>query len=397
MGKKSSPPPPDYTAAAERTAQSSRENTDAQTWANRPTVNTPWGQQSWQANQQTDPATGRPVTAWTQNITLTPQQQAALDSQQRIGQGRSNAAETLLGQATQNFQRPTDWNSFNPMFNFGMGGQEGGIKRQMSQTPGGLANQAMEATWAAQQPTFDRRRAQTESQLANMGLARGSEAWNEEAQRLNQSEDAGRLSAFQTGMGVQNQMFGQNLQADQFANQAQGQQFGQNANFQNQLMQFGGYQNQLRQQQIAEEMQRRGQPLNELNALLSGQQVNMPQQPGFQNAGRSDTTNYSGAAQNQYQGSLDRYNSGQQGLQGLLQGAGSIGSMAMMFSDARLKDVLGPLTRLRNGLRVWLYYNRLTKRLEAGLIAQEVAAVRPAAVAVHPSGYLMINYTMATE
>jgi hypothetical protein len=38
----------------------------------------------------------------------------------------------------------------------------------------------------------------------------------------------------------------------------------------------------MRQQAIAEEAQRRGMPLNEMNALLNGQQVNMPQ--GFANA-----------------------------------------------------------------------------------------------------------------
>jgi SOS response regulatory protein OraA/RecX len=37
-------------------------------------------------------------------------------------------------------------------------------------------------------------------------------------------------------------------------------------------MSSANYQNQLRQQQIAEDMQRRGYSLNEINAILTGQQ-----------------------------------------------------------------------------------------------------------------------------
>src|SRR6187551_2925124 len=96
MGKKSAPPPaPDYTQAAEKTAAS---NQDAQTrsdWANRPTVNTPWGQESWAANKAIDPSTGKEITQWTQNTSLNPQSQATLDA--TMGVDRSKA-ETALGQ-----------------------------------------------------------------------------------------------------------------------------------------------------------------------------------------------------------------------------------------------------------------------------------------------------------
>ena len=97
MGKKSAPPPaPDYTAAAEKTAQSSQEAQTRADWANRPTQNTPWGQSSWQASAGVDPATGQPITNWTQNITLDPSQQQALDSQMAIQQGRSDIAQGML-------------------------------------------------------------------------------------------------------------------------------------------------------------------------------------------------------------------------------------------------------------------------------------------------------------
>jgi hypothetical protein len=55
------------------------------------------------------------------------------------------------------------------------------------------------------------------------------------------------------------------------------------ANWQ-QAMQQSNYANQIRQQQLTEAMQQRGFSLNEINALLSGQQVGMPQMPSFSQA-----------------------------------------------------------------------------------------------------------------
>ena len=52
-----------------------------------------------------------------------------------------------------------------------------------------------------------------------------------------------------------------------------------------QAMQGSQYANQIRQQQMAEMMQQRGFGLNEINALMSGQQVGMPSMPNFQQAG----------------------------------------------------------------------------------------------------------------
>lgn len=386
MGKKSAPPAPDYRAAAIEQGQSSKENTNMQTWANRPTINTPWGSQTWETTQKIDPATGQPVTAWTQNTNLTPESQAALDSQMRIDMGKSQGAEELIGQARENFRTPMNYDNMTSMYSFG---GPGNLRKQLSGTPEEYANKAMESAWAAQKPQLDQRRADTETQLSNMGLARGSEAWNREAARLNAAEDTARMGAYQTGMQVQNQMFNQGLAGDQFANTAT------NQDLQNSLA-FGGYQNQMRQQQIAEGIQRRGQTLNELNALLTGSQVSMPSMPGFQNAGRSDTVGYSGAARDQYQGAMDQYNAKQQQMQGMLQGAAGIGSMFRM-SDGRVKTVIAALGALKNGLRLWLYHNHVTNALEAGLIAQEVAIVRPGAVRQRADGYLEVCYSLAVR
>ena len=70
------------------------------------------------------------------------------------------------------------------------------------------------------------------------------------------------------------QLMGRNQQNYQQA-------LGSNAQNYSQALQGSQYANQIRQQQMAELMQQRGFSLNEINALLSGQQVAQPQMPNF--------------------------------------------------------------------------------------------------------------------
>jgi hypothetical protein len=107
----------------------------------------------------------------------------------------------------------------------------------------------------------------------------------------------------------------------------QAQQYGQSAASINQ-------QQQLRNSAIAEEAQRRGMPLNELNALLTGQQVSMPQMPSFSPAAQGQTPDLLGAAQAQGQYGLGatqlNQNVANQWSQGI-QGAAGLGVAAAMF------------------------------------------------------------------
>lgn len=559
MGKKSAPPAPDYTAAAEKQAASSEKVTNQQTWANRPDITTPWGTQTWTPTPTYDPTTGQTVQKWAQNITLSPEQQAALDSQMRIQQGRSDAAEQLLGQATSAFQSPVDYSNLpqggqsvnaaqlqgaaqwggNPVSGLsgagdvsylngipgkiqqsvqfkdvggnsvaagsasaGRAAASKGVQYDMNSTAGDWRQRAQGAALQFQQPLIDRRRAALESQLSNMGLTRGSEAWNAEMQRdsdqamrdqlqafgagqseanmlfnqdlassqfrnaaqqqdFNQSlsneqmalqasianaanttqagiasanlaqqaqiaNNANILAGAQFGNQSQQQMFNQLLAGNQFNNQAQAQAFGQKAadatfqnqaaqqNFQNQMtaagfnnqaalqqqnagIQAGQYNQQLRQQNLSEQLAQRAQPLNELNALLTGQQVGMPQMPSFNTAQASQATNYMGAAQNQYQAALDAQNM-QAGMAGnLMGGLFSLGGAAMQsggwgglfsMSDARLKTNVVKLGAV-DGVNVYAYDYIWGGPREVGVMAQEV----PHAAVKHPSGYLMVDYS----
>src|SRR6185295_17221781 len=105
MGKKSGPPPPDYMNLAQMTANSANNQILQQTYANRMTQTNPWGTVSYSSQAAKNPdgspvldSSGKPVMAWTQNTSLNPQQQHALDQQMAIQSGRSDIAQSLMGQ-----------------------------------------------------------------------------------------------------------------------------------------------------------------------------------------------------------------------------------------------------------------------------------------------------------
>lgn len=225
-------------------------------------------------------------------------------------------------------------------------------------------------------PLQEKRQAALETQLSNMGLTRGSEAWTNEMQRLGDQNLRDNLGVFDSGRqetslagNLQNQNFNQILASS-----------GQNFD---QLLRSNQYNDQTRTQS-----------LNELNALLNGQQVNSPQMPGFQSAGVSRGPDYSGAAQNQYSGALDQYNAKQQQQMGLINAGVGI---AGLFSDMRLKKDITQVGTLPNGIKIYKYRFNGGTGLELGVLAQEVAEIMPDAVHMDPSGYLKVNYDMVLK
>jgi hypothetical protein len=270
-----------------------------------------------------------------------------------------------------------------------------------------VANELLERL----RPTQERQQAQLETQLANRGFVQGSEAYNQALTELADRQSRERFQAldqsgaeaqrlFDMQLRAQGQEFGQGLGASQFANQALGQAsaldmgrmqaYNQAAQQQNQMnLGSAAFQNQLRQQAIAEEMQRRGMSLNELNALLSGQQVALPQMPSFVQSGRAETPNLLGAAQAQYDAQLGAVNA-QNAAFGNLLGAGAQLGSAFLLSDRRLKSNIRRVGTHPFGFG--LYTFTLLGFEQLGVIAQEVQAIRPDLVVTHPSGYLMVNY-----
>jgi hypothetical protein len=454
-GKASEPEAPDYVGATQLQGQLSKENLNMQNFANRPTINTPFGTQSWGTDSAVDPASGQTVTSWTQNNTLAPGLQSALDSQIGLQNDRSQLASGFMDRVASEYSKPFNYQGLPQMaqlnapttlntsladyspglstgFNFG-GPQMSlntadnpALPQFDSNYRDTVANQLMQKM----QPVHDYQQRQLETKLANMGFHPGTEGYNRELNNLNMRQSAERYNALDTAgseaqrlynmqMGTAQQAFNQDVGAGQFANQAQNQGYQQNlgaAQFQNQALgqaaaldqgrmqaqnqavgqqfnmnqQYANAENQLRQQAIAEEMQRRGMSLNEMNALLSGQQVQMPNMPSFSQSGQAQTPNILGATQMGYDAQLGAANAQNAAFGNLLGAGAQLGSAAFMFSDRRLKSNIKRVGTHAIGVGIFEY--TMMGMPQRGVIAQEVQAVRPDLVKRHASGYLMVNY-----
>lgn len=178
-----------------------------------------------------------------------------------------------------------------------VGGEAGGSLPGMDQST--QQQQAMfDQAMALMKPQMQRREDQLRQTLANQGLPIGSEAYNQEFNRFNrqqnQATQQAAYQAVQAGNQRQNQLFNQGLSA------------------------------------LGAQRQVRSQNLNELDALLSGGQVQAPSMGQFYGPSQVDVM---GPAQQQYQGQLAGYQAGQQRQNAQLGALASLGAAAMMCSN----------------------------------------------------------------
>lgn len=340
---KTVPPAPDYVGAAQQTAQSSKDVTEQQTFANRPNINTPWSQQTWANKPTWDPTTGQYLNQWTQNTNLTPTAQKALDSQMGVQQGVSDTAQKLLTQNNAALTAPVDWSKFTPtgasptVQNYQAPTLQGGVGSANS-----YANKAADAAWQQynqrNQPIQEQQTEAMKSQLYNSGLKEGDPGYEAAMKRLSQNQGdqntQASLAATQTGIQGGSVMQGMDLSNANFSNTAAEQ------GFQNQLQggaqTFGQqntaaqYQNQTRQQQISEDLQQRGFTLNEINGLLNGQQVSAGPTPSFNAAGASAGADYTGAASGAYGAAMNASNVNNANTSGAVGAGAGLGAAALV-------------------------------------------------------------------
>lgn len=415
-GKSSAPAAPDYTGAAQQQAQASKEITNMQTWANRPTINTPFGTQSWQAGSTIDPATGQPVTNWTQNTTLAPGMQSALESQIGVQKGRSDLAGGFMDRVSQEYGSPFDWQNLPQMarsggpaqLNTGLADYTPGLQTGINFDTN-YRDRVAGDLMTRMQPVHERQQSQLETQLANQGFNVGTEGYTRALSDLQGRQASERYNALDSAGSEAQRLFNMEQAKSQFGNQALGQAASMDQSRMGAMnsamgqqqglnQQASDYQNRLRQQAIAEQMQRRGMSLNEMNAVLSGQQVGMPQMPSFNTAQASQTPNLMGAMQSGYDAQLGAYNANQAGNSNFMGGLFSLGGAALsnpmtsafMFSDARLKSDIVKVGEHPIGVGIYEY--TMLGMPQRGVIAQEVQRVRPDLVQRHANGYLTVNY-----
>lgn len=256
MGKQSSPPPPDYAGAARETAQGNLENARLATKANRVNYYTPYGNLTYSQNPNDQDL-------WSANVNLDPSQQALLDQQNRSAMGLAGLQDQAVGRVAQAQSNPFDFSSVQD-----------------------VQDKAYSAYTSRLDPQWNQRQASLETQLANQGIARGTEAWTNAMRDFN----AGRNDAYQQA----------NIAAINTAPMTM---------------------------QLATAL--RNMPLNELNALRTGSQVT---NPTFSNVPQQATTagpDMLGAAGLGYQSQLGAVNASNASSDNFMKGLFGLGTTAL--------------------------------------------------------------------
>mgnify|MGYP001815097834 CR=1 FL=1 len=197
------------------------------------------------------------------------------------------------------FGNQMDWSGMNPM------GQVPTAQYTLPEgdigNPNAYRQHAEDAVYQKAQnriaPQYAAQREQLETKMLNQGLTPADAQWQSQVNALGRQENdaygQARLDSVTAGRDESNAMWQQMMGQNQnMFNQA----LGANAQNWNQSLQGSQYANQIRQQQMTEAMQKRGFSLNEINALLSGQQVGMPTMPNFTPGGVAQTPDLVGAA-----------------------------------------------------------------------------------------------------
>jgi len=216
----------------------------------------------------------------------------------------------------------------------------GAISQPLNLNNDAVESRLMELGQSRLDPMLSQRRASTEQDLFNRGVRPGSEAYNNAMSLVGQGEN------------------------DAY----------------NELLLNG------RNQSISEILLGRNQPINEMNAVLGGQQSGMVNTPGSNMQG----VDYAGLVGQQYQNELSSYNNTMSGLGSLASAAGG-----WMFSDKRLKADKSKVAETDDGVGIYEYRMKGSPMMELGLIAQDVQKKKPNAVRKAPGGLMQVNYREA--
>ena len=272
MGKSSAPAAPDYTAQAKATSQGNLELAKYATQANRINQFNPYGSLTY--SKSVDPTTGQEN--WTQQTNLSPDQQQLLEQQQQTKLGIGG----LQGGALQNLQ-----NEYSQPFEM--------------QSVQDIADKAYGNYTARLDPQWAQRQQQVETQLANQGIAPGTEAYTNAMRDFNAAKNDAYTQAQTASFNLMPQTY--NLAASA-----------------------------------------RNQPAQELQGLMGLSQFQMPSFGTYAQQNQVAGPDYLGAANAQYQNQLAANNaanagnanmfSGLLGLGGsLLGGIGSAGGWSKFW------------------------------------------------------------------
>lgn len=334
FGSPETPATPDYTGAAQATAQGNLDAARAAAAANRVNQVTPYGNLNYQ--QTGRDSYGNPT--WTATQSLAPAQQRLLDLQNQASIGMGELSNQGLGYV-QNMMA-------NPFSTSGLA--------QTGINPGETYSDAI---MRRLQPNMEMQSKALDAQLANQGIMPGSEAYQNAQRMFAQKQNDQLTSAIVGGMQT-------GLQANQ-----------------------QGF-NQLAYQ--------RNEPINTLNAVRTGAQVTNPSYVNAPQQATTSGADYLGAAGMTGNANIANANAQNAQQNAMTQGLFSIGAAAI--SDIRTKENIKAIGYLPNGLPVYEFeYKPEWKSVggegkHIGVMAHEVELVQPEAVIIRPDGYKMVNY-----
>lgn len=382
-GKKSkAPPPPDYAAAA--TAQGAADKATAQytTALDRPAQEGPGGLSTWTFTGKdiNNPKPGE----WKQTTYLTGPEQKIYEANRGNRLGLENLAGTAIGQAkntlgssfkpvVSDYRKPEEWRASGvgiPTYQadrVALAGNTLTGLQDVNESTNQFAAQGEQVRDALyQQMTrfnderFGNAENQERTRLAQMGLQEGSQAYVNALREFNRSKDesyqgamlnsilaggqeqsrmvADQLAARESNIGLRQGQFGQNMARDaqDMAERLQmfntgAQRFGMDQSERQasatHSLNLANQRQSQRQQQFNEQAYLRSLPINEISALLGGNNVNMPEFGSFAPSTPFAAPDMLGATNAQYNAAMNQYNAGQQQKGGLLgAGAGLVGS-----------------------------------------------------------------------
>lgn len=281
--------------------------------ANRFNQTNQYGSSNWVYTPQYDANGKETGGGWTQTTTLNPAQQALFNSQTAGNQGLSDTANTALRNSTQLANPNLDLSKLP-----GYKGIDLNTLPAAAITPGTTAYNAM---MARLQPQLSQQENALSQRLANQGITLGSEAYNREMNLAGQNRNDLQLQAAAQGISL-----------DQAARQqALGEQQAQSQNIMSQ-----------RGQMLNEQTASINTPLNTINALRSGSQV---QQPQFQNLNAQQANvagaDVLGAGQAQQANALNASNASKAQNAGIFGGLAQLGTAAMMAPTGTFSGLFG--------------------------------------------------------
>ena len=297
--------------------------------------------------------------------TLTPQAQQTLESQQRVQTALANLGERGISNAYATLSQPFTPTSTDIKKDFGGYGAvplasdfmaKTNVPLQYSIDTSGAAAMPINAGTTAQElilqrlnPTLEAGDVSFRQQLANQGLAPGTEAYDKAFRNREMSKNDLYSQAALQGIGLdmsaRQQAVNELLGLGTFGNQAQlagaglyntamGQNFNQGITGQslgyNQALNKAQFQNTAQQQQLAQDLALRAQPINEIIGLMGGSQIQLPQFQGYQGTSVAPAPTFAGT-QAQGQADMSRYGIAQSGANAGIQGITSLAGMAAMY------------------------------------------------------------------